>query len=171
MTSDAAKNSSGNVPLLSNVAAGAITGAITIYLTGWDGHLPFVSADFSGLKIFLFGILPSAGMLISHKIKSIGFKWSLGSANRELIRINKNHQEALKKQIKEYDGVISQVKIDDLKKQLEQAIQDYIDIISTDFGNAKDVKKSAQSKYQEHIQKSANDNPELAEMLKSENKP
>ncbi|WEA05761.1 hypothetical protein PWF83_19055 [Pantoea dispersa] len=165
MTPASEDKGSGKVPLLSNAAAGGATGIGCILITSWGGHLPYIDGDFSSLKAFLFFILPSLGMYLSYLIKSIGFKWSLGTVNRTLLRLNKKKQKELGKDIKKYKGVFSEEKINDLKKQLEQAVQDKHDIISNDYDHMIERRKAVRENYKAHQDSQPNENSELQAIL------
>ncbi|EFH2757151.1 hypothetical protein [Escherichia coli] len=169
MSGDASTDSYEKVPVLSNVAAGAITGLLTLMIASWDGHFWHVQADLSAVKPYLLMALPGSAMGLAHGIKSIGFKWALGSFNRQLLSINKKKEKSLRKDIKKYSGVISNEKILDLSKQLEQVIQDKHDIIANSYQLKIQARDSTQEKYVTHQQTDAYDNPELKNLLDSQN--
>lgn len=169
MTATTEAKDPGNVPLLSNAAAGGLTGLLAISIASWGGHLPHIESDLSFLKAFIFFILPSLGMYISHAIKSIGFKWSLGSVNRNLLRLNKKKQKELKKDIKSLKDLVSDKKIHDLKMQLEQAVQDRHDIISNNYERLIMQRNSVQERYQSHQETAPTENEELKSILDTQN--
>ncbi|HIC1917643.1 hypothetical protein OA787_20840 [Citrobacter freundii] len=171
MTDKSTSESYEKVPLLSNVVASGLIGALTLAVASWDGHFSFISADFSSLKPFLLLALPSSAMFLSHWIKSIGFKWSLGSVNRQLLSINKTKIKNLKKDIQEYTGVISDKKIEDFRLQLEQVLQDRHDIISNTYTQKVRERNEALDGYNDHRTTPSNDNPELQNMLENQNNP
>ncbi|MGK9012140.1 hypothetical protein ACRS9C_22985 [Serratia marcescens] len=168
MTATTDAKSSAKIPLFSNAAAGGLTGLVAVSVTAWNGHIPFFETDISALKAVVFFILPSLGMYISHAIKSIGFKWSLGSVNRNLLRLNKTKQKELKKDIKNLDGFVSDSKILDLKAQLEQAVQDRHDIISHNYERLISQRDLMQVRYNAHSETLPTDNEELKEILNTQ---
>ncbi|EPT9139216.1 hypothetical protein ACVTKY_003239 [Klebsiella michiganensis] len=89
MTEKSTPESYEKVPLISNAVASGLTGAATLIIASWDGHLPFINSDLSSLKPWILVVLPCFAMFLSHWIKTLGFKWSLGSVNRQLLSINK----------------------------------------------------------------------------------
>ncbi|MEY6764115.1 hypothetical protein AB9B48_20960, partial [Kluyvera ascorbata] len=102
MTSTSTTESYEKVPLISNVAASGVTGLLTILVASWDGHFPHIDSDLSVVKPFLLLGLPSMAMFLAHWIKSVGFKWSLGSVNRQLLSINKKKEKNLRRDISKY---------------------------------------------------------------------
>ncbi|ELE9730836.1 hypothetical protein RM407_004545 [Enterobacter kobei] len=156
------------VPLISNVAAGGVTGLLTILVASWDGHIPHIDSDLNAIKPFLLLALPSCAMFLANWIKSIGFKWSLGSVNRQLLSINKKKEKELRRDIEKYKNVISEDKINDFKTQLEQVLQDRHDIISNNYEQKLKERNYTQEKYHEHQQTAANDNTELQGMLENQ---
>ncbi|EFC7613559.1 TPA: hypothetical protein OC317_000282 [Escherichia coli] len=156
------------VPLISNVAAGGITGFLTLLVSSWDGRFPYIGSDLNTIKPFLLLMLPSCAMFLAHWIKSIGFKWSLGSVNRQLLSINKKKEKELRRDIEKYKNVISNEKIEDFKSQLEQVLQDRHDIISNNYAQKLRERNYTQEKYHEHKQTAANDNIELQSILENQ---
>lgn len=159
-------NTSSKVPLLSNAAAGAITGFLTLLISSWGGHLPYFEGDFSSIKSWLLMLLPSLAMLLAHGIKSIGFKWSLGSVNRQLLSINKAREKEINKNIKKYNGVLSVAHIDKYKDDLAQVLQDRHDILANKFREKVKERNLVQERYTDHQERPVNENEELQELLK-----
>lgn len=168
MTDKSTPESYEKVPLVSNVVASGIVGALTLAVASWDGHLSFLSADLSSFKPFVLLALPSCAMFLSHWIKSIGFKWSLGSVNRQLLSINKRKEKNLRKDIGKYKGIIFDEKIKDFRLQLEQVLQDRHDIISNTYTQKLKERNDALEEYNTHRATQANDNPELQKILENQ---
>lgn len=156
------------VPLLSNVAAGSVTGLLTLTIASWDGHLGFLTSDLSSIKPFLLLALPSIAMCLAHGIKSIGFKWSLGSVNRQLLSINKKKEKQYRKDIEKYAGIISDEKINDFRRQLEQVLQDRHDIISNTYTQKLQERDLTQEKFNAHQNTPVNENVELQAILENQ---
>ncbi|HAU4332833.1 TPA: hypothetical protein F6U11_24910 [Citrobacter freundii] len=107
-------------------------------------------------------------MFLSHWIKTLGFKWSLGSVNRQLLSINKRKEKLLRKNIEKYKDIISKEKIADFCKQLEQVLQDRHDIISNTYTQKLKERNETLEEYNSHRATQANDNPELQKMLEDQ---
>lgn len=165
MTEKTTPDSYEKVPLISNVVASGLTGAFTLAIASWDGHLSFIDSDLSSLKSWILLALPCFAMFLSHWIKTLGFKWSLGSVNRQLLSINKRKEKLLRANIEEYKGIITDAKIEDFRKQLEQVLQDRQDIISNTYTQKLKERNETLEEYNSHRTAQANDNPELQEML------
>lgn len=168
MTSTSTTESYEKVPLISNVAASGVTGLLTILVASWDGHFPHIDSDLSVVKPFLLLGLPSMAMFLAHWIKSIGFKWSLGSVNRQLLSINKKKEKNLRRDISKYANYISEEKINDFKHQLEQVLQDRHDIISNTYTQKLKERNDALDEYNEHRKTAPNDNPELQNIIEAQ---
>lgn len=168
MTEKTTPDSYEKVPLISNVVASGITGAVTLAIASWDGHLSFIDSDLSLLKSWMLLALPCIAMFLSHWIKTLGFKWSLGSVNRQLLSINKRKEKLLKRNIEKYKGIITEQKIEDFRKQLEQVLQDRNDIISNTYTQKLKERNETLEEYNSHRATQANDNPELQEMLEEQ---
>ncbi|KXP50099.1 hypothetical protein AUQ19_15790 [Escherichia coli] len=156
------------VPLISNAVASGLTGAVTLVVASWDGHLSFIDSDLSSLKSWILLALPCLAMFLSHWIKTLGFKWSLGSVNRQLLSINKRKEKLLRKNIEKYKDIISKEKIADFCKQLEQVLQDRHDIISNTYTQKLKERNETLEEYNSHRATQANDNPELQKMLEDQ---
>ncbi|HBV5677390.1 TPA: hypothetical protein MD163_004507 [Klebsiella aerogenes] len=107
-------------------------------------------------------------MFLSHWIKTLGFKWSLGSVNRQLLSINKRKEKLLRKDIEKYRGIISEEKIADFRKQLEQVLQDRHDIISNTYIQKIKERNDTLDEYNSHRATQTNDNPELQKLLENQ---
>ncbi|MBR7331141.1 hypothetical protein G3W23_25120 [Klebsiella pneumoniae] len=107
-------------------------------------------------------------MFLSHWIKTLGFKWSLGSVNRQLLSINKRKEKLLRKDIEKYKGIISEEKIADFRRQLEQVLQDRHDIINNTFMQKLKERNETLEEYNIHRTTQTNDNPELQKILENQ---
>ena len=108
MTEKSTPESYAKVPLLSNAVASGLTRAATLVIASCDGYLPFINSDLSSLKSLILAALPCFAMFLSHWIKTLGFKWSLGSVNRQLLSSNKRKEKLFKKDIEKYKCIISE---------------------------------------------------------------
>lgn len=167
MTEKSTPESYEKVPLISNAVASGLTGAATLIIASWDGHLPFINSDLSSLKPWILVVLPCFAMFLSHWIKTLGFKWSLGSVNRQLLSINKRKEKLLKKDLEKYKGIISEEKIADFRKQLEQVLQDRHDIINNTYMQKLKERNETLEEYNTHRTTQTNDNPELQKILEN----
>ncbi|HCM3120802.1 TPA: hypothetical protein N3F75_000105 [Klebsiella aerogenes] len=168
MTEKTTPESYEKVPLISNVVASGLTGAFTLTVASWDGHLSFINADLTSVKPWILLALPCFAMFLSHWIKTLGFKWSLGSVNRQLLSINKRKEKLLRKDIEKYCGIISEEKIADFRKQLEQVLQDRHDIISNTYIQKIKERNDTLDEYNSHRATQTNDNPELQKLLENQ---
>lgn len=160
-------NTSSKVPLISNVAAVALTGFITVMVSSWDGRIIGLNNDFSLLKGIILLALPGLSMILAHAIKSIGFRWSLGFVNRQLLLINKKRAEQLDTDIKKYAGILPDEVIKGFKDELSDVIKDRHAILANNFEEKIKEKQRVQEKYTTHQETSPHDNDELKEMLQN----
>ncbi|CAG9001756.1 MAG: hypothetical protein CENE_03783 [Candidatus Celerinatantimonas neptuna] len=142
----ATKNdTSKRVPTISNVAASLIVGALSIFISSWNGK--FYNTDFAQLKNILIIATPGIALFLAHWFKELGYYVALGRGKRKLKTINKNKKIELELALSN-PHLTEEQKVP-FRTQLAETFQESIDIEGNSYQFVNEHQKKTQDELKE----------------------